>query len=829
MHDIVLTIFALTGLLGLVSLLLPLADRLAVPYAVLLAAVGCAIGALTALASSFVGVGIVGDMVHALDGFDLTAEALLYIFLPALLFETALNVDVQRLTEEIAPVLLLAVIGVLVSTVVVGLALWASFGVAFLACLMLGAVVATTDPVAVVAIFRDIGAPRRLTMLIEGESLFNDAAAIALYTLLLAMITGAQAANPLEALLDFLREFIGGLAAGYAAGRVVSWVLPGLRDHRLAETTLTIALAYLVFVIAQRYLFVSGVVAVVTAGLVINHEGHRRLSPSSWKTLIRTWEQIGFWATSLIFLLAAMMVPSLLTGATLSQLALLAVLTVAAFAARAITLYGLMPLLSLVGLAQRVGRDLKLVILWGGMRGAVSLALALAATQNQALPPEIREFIGVLATGFVLFTLFVCAPTLRPLMRWLHLDQLSPADIALRDRVMALYLSTIGDHISQVALEHRIASDVADEATRWYSGRAEAATLIAEENAQLPPESRLRSAVRILVEREEELYRQHFEARAMSRRALARLLSRIAMLRDAVKSGGIMEYRAAAARVVEFPRDFRFNLGLQRYLGIEWPLARDIADRFEAQLIARTVIQELRAFNAEQLRRLFGGGPSKTVDAELATRVDLVGQAIDALQLQYPSYARALQSQFLTLWAIRQEELQYQRLRSESIITPEVFNDVMHGLTDRRGAAEKRPRLDLGLKRQALVARVTIFADLDPRKRAKISRLLRPQLALPGQPILRKGERGDSMFFISSGAVEVRLAPQPVRLGSGDFFGELALLDNRPRNADVVALGFCRLLRLSSRDFNRLMRADDGLRQQINAIARERRDGAPAN
>jgi CPA1 family monovalent cation:H+ antiporter len=115
MHDIVLTIFALTGLLGLVSLLLPLADRLAVPYAVLLAAVGCAIGALTALASSFVGVGIVGDMVHALDGFDLTAEALLYIFLPALLFETALNVDVQRLTEEIAPVLLLAVIGVLVS------------------------------------------------------------------------------------------------------------------------------------------------------------------------------------------------------------------------------------------------------------------------------------------------------------------------------------------------------------------------------------------------------------------------------------------------------------------------------------------------------------------------------------------------------------------------------------------------------------------------------------------------------------------------------------------------------------------------------------------
>src|ERR1700716_2628436 len=194
MDDIVLTIFALTGLLGLVSMLLPLADRLAIPYAVLLAAVGCAVGAGIAFFGATVGAGMVGDMVHGLDGFHPTAEALLYIFLPALLFETALNVDVQHLTEEIAPVLLLAVIGVLVSTVVVGVALWVSFGVTLLACLLHGAVVATTDPVAVVAIFRDIGAPRRLSMLVEGESLFNDAAAIALYALLLTMLTGQHPA-----------------------------------------------------------------------------------------------------------------------------------------------------------------------------------------------------------------------------------------------------------------------------------------------------------------------------------------------------------------------------------------------------------------------------------------------------------------------------------------------------------------------------------------------------------------------------------------------------------------------------------------------------------
>ncbi|MBV9523599.1 MAG: cation:proton antiporter [Alphaproteobacteria bacterium] len=826
MNDIVPTVFALTGLLALVSLLLPLADRVAVPYAVLLAGVGCLIGILTQTAGGTIASGIAGDMIGALEGFDPPAEALLYIFLPALLFETALNVDVRRLADEIAPVLLLAVIGVLVATAVVGLTLSGVFGEPLLVCLLLGAVVATTDPVAVVAVFRDIGAPRRLTMLVEGEALFNDAAAIALFGLLLAMITGASAERPLDGLLDFLRGFAGGLAAGYAAGRLAGLAMPALRDHRLAETTLTIALAYMIFVISQRYLLVSGVVAVVTAGLVINHEGRRRLSPSSWKVLLRTWEQIGFWATSLIFLLAAMMVPAMLSAARLPQLAELALLILAAFAARAITLYGLLPVLSRLRLAASVRNDHKLVILWGGMRGAVSLALALAATQNAALSPEIRQFVGVLASGFILFTLFIGAPTLRPLIRLLGLDRLSPADLALRDRVMTLYLSNIGAEVGTLAREHGIIGEALEDALRPYASFGDAAAQVAEENAQLPVEPRLRAGLRILVEREQELYLQHFEARAMSRRALSRLMVRVVMLRDAVRSGGAAEYRAAAVRIIGYSRRFRPKLALQRYFGIAWPLAREVADRFEAQLTARIVIQELRAFNSSQLRPLFGERPSKVLDDELAARFDGIGRAIEALALQYPAYARALQGQFLALRGLGIEESQYRRLRAESIITLEVFNDLMRALHRRRRIAERRPRLDLGLKRKDLVAKVPLFASLEPAARGKVCRLLRPRLALPDETIVRKGERGDSMYFISSGAVEVRLLPDPVRLGTGDFFGELAILNMQPRNADVVALGYCRLLRLAYRDFDRLSRTDAELHRAIEAVAGARVEGA---
>jgi CPA1 family monovalent cation:H+ antiporter len=821
--QIALTVFALAALLGIVSLMLPLAERLRIPHAVLLAAIGCAIGALVAGSHGEVGVTMADDVLKTLGTLDLTADAFLFIFLPALLFETSINVDVRRLSEDIAPVLVLAIIGVLVSTFVVGVVLWPISGVGLLACLLLGAILATTDPVAVVAVFRDIGAPRRLSLLVEGESLLNDAAAIALFSLLAAMLTGAAETSALGAAGMFVVDFVGGIGFGCLMGWLACRVLPTLSEHQLAESTLTVALAYFTFVVGDHYLHISGVVAVVAAGLVVSGEGRRRLPPSNWEALERTWQQIGFWASSLIFLLAAMMVPETLAGASWLHLGLLAALILAATGARAITLFGLLPILSALGLAQSVRTNQKLVMLWGGMRGAVSLALALAATENPLLPAEVRELVGVLATGFVLFTLFISAPTLRPLMHRLGLDRLSPAEVALRDRVVALSLSTIQEDLGRIAGEHEIDPAVSDEAKRPYQRHVHAAAEIAEENAQIDPAPRLHSALVILVEREQEFYLEYFDARTMSPRAVAALLTHAAWLRDAVKTGTVPEYHAAVERTLAFPPHFRAALWAQRW-GIERPLAIELADRFEVLLAQRLVLGELDRFTQRELKILFGAGIAETLGAELARRRGTVDQAIAALMLQYPSYARSLQQRFLVLTAIRLEQERYQRLLSESILTTEVFNDLTRGLTQRRQAAERRPRLDLGLSRIALIERVPLFAELEPQRRRKLCRLLKPRLVVPGETIVRHGERGDSMYFVSSGAVEVRLPAggAPIRLGSGDFFGELALILEQPRNADVVALGYCRLLSLARRDLERLFRTDATLKTRIHAVARER-------
>ena len=159
--------------------------------------------------------------------------------------------------------------------------------------------------------------------------------------------------------------------------------------------------------------------------------------------------------------MTAILASRVLPSASFKEILLLGILIVAAFAARALVLYGLLPLLSLARLAQPVGQRYKAVILWGGLRGALTLTLALSVNQDSDLPQEVRHFVLVLATGYVLFTLFVQAPSLRPLLRLLGLDQLSPTERALRDGVITLSRHQVRDEIEDVTRDYGFDPDIA--------------------------------------------------------------------------------------------------------------------------------------------------------------------------------------------------------------------------------------------------------------------------------------------------------------------------------------------------------------------------------
>ena len=315
----------------------------------------------------------------------------LFVFLPALLFQSSLTLEVRQMMGDAAPILLLAVIAVLVATLVIGVSLAPIASVPMVACLMLGAIVATTDPVAVIAIFRDLGAPSRLTHLLEGESLLNDAAAITLFVVLQGILLGTSHADLGPATLKFLWTFLGGIASGLVGARLIVALMAWLRDLRFAQVTLTLALPYVVYILSEHGLGVSGVVAAVTAGLALNAFGQPRIAPADWRFLNDVWEQLAFWASSLIFLLAALLVPRLIADITWNDVVLLAVLVLAAFAARAVVLFGLVPILSATRLSERISHGYKLVILWGGLRGAVTLALVFAVKENQDIPPTCSD------------------------------------------------------------------------------------------------------------------------------------------------------------------------------------------------------------------------------------------------------------------------------------------------------------------------------------------------------------------------------------------------------------------------------------------------------
>src|SRR6516225_11748820 len=215
----------IAAFLVLASLVQPAAERLHLPYTVLLAVIGVALGGLssfllyTPLTSAF------DDIVRPVVELPFNASIFLVVFLPLLLFHAALMIDLREIAPDWAPVLTLAIVAVFAAAAAIGFSLSFAAGVPLTGALLLGAIVATTDPSAVVAIFRELGAPARLTRLLEGESLLNDAAAIVLFSILVGTLTEGVRTDFAAAAVRFAEAFFGGVVLGAAAGCLLGVVL----------------------------------------------------------------------------------------------------------------------------------------------------------------------------------------------------------------------------------------------------------------------------------------------------------------------------------------------------------------------------------------------------------------------------------------------------------------------------------------------------------------------------------------------------------------------------------------------------------------------------
>jgi len=396
-------VFFLTGLLLLAIVLQPVARRTHIPLTALLVIAGFVASELVVLAGMDTGL-------RAGNFHDL----IFFVFLPILIFESAYNIDVHLLFRNLVPILFLAIPLMLLSALLTAVLVFAGIahpgGFPWIAALLTGALLSATDPVAVVALFREMGVPKRLGLLLEGESLFNDATAIVLFGVFLAIATGSS--GPMtwtDAALFFFTVFFGGILAGGVIGLVMAAITGRLNDP-IARALGTVISAYLAFVTAEVLLHVSGVMAVLVAGLIL---GRNREKEGFVQEL---WEFNAWIANALVFLLVGVTITmEMFTERWLAMLIGIAGVIIA----RAIGIFTFVPLLSRVLPIEAVPRSYQVVMFWGGLRGAVTLALALA------LPTSLDYWwtIQSIAFGVVLFSLFIQATTTGPLLRHYRLNK----------------------------------------------------------------------------------------------------------------------------------------------------------------------------------------------------------------------------------------------------------------------------------------------------------------------------------------------------------------------------------------------------------------------
>jgi CPA1 family monovalent cation:H+ antiporter len=380
-------------LLGAAATALRLVSRTAptVPYPVLLAVGGILIGLIPGLRLPPIG-----------------PDLILLAFVPGLVFEASLSLDLDELWRRMVPVTLLATVGVLLTVVLIGGLAHYGLGLDWASGFLLGSIVAATDPIAVVSLLRRLRAPRGLEAILDGESLFNDGTGVAVFAAVLGTIlTGHPSAG--DAALRFVYVTAVGIVIGVAAGAAAVVFLRLVRDAEL-EILITLVLAYGSY-LAADVIRASGVVAVVGAGIVVARYGSRtgRLQGTQ---LHGFWGLLAFVLNAVLFLMVGLAVPT-------QRLVAVGGLVLAAYvimlAARVIPVYGLL------SLADPRGRSIpwrwRHMTLWGGLRGALSVALALSVAEM----PGVDPLVSVLAYGMVVLSLVVQGGLMVPVANLLRL------------------------------------------------------------------------------------------------------------------------------------------------------------------------------------------------------------------------------------------------------------------------------------------------------------------------------------------------------------------------------------------------------------------------
>jgi monovalent cation:H+ antiporter, CPA1 family len=679
------TLMVAVGTLALSSFAVFWARTLRIPHTVLLVALGVGIGLL----STVQGFGF-------LESFHLTPEVLFYIFLPILIFESAYNISARKLAENSLPITLLAIVSLLISTLAVGFGLQWALGfigieLPLMIALLFGALISATDPVAVLALFKEFGAPRRLALIFEGESLFNDATGVALFLVMLEIVLiGFNGFDTVTAgFITFSLMIINGIIFGVLCGVVFAKAIQWTRANEQASIALTFVLAYCTFLgadllthhvhIGDQKMYVSAIIATTIASIIMGNYGRPKIHPKAEEFVDKLWGQLAFIVNSVVFILVGILFVNIpfASGEVLIPI-LLSIIVVAL--GRALSVYPVVGLYNAFASAkQHIPMSWQHLLSWGSLRGALAVTLVLMipedlAITGWALETSPREFILALTIGCIFFTIFVKATTIQALMGYLKLNTMTDEERVAYQEACALTHREVSERLEAFhergyitsATFKKLLADHADEYKKACDTLKEAAA-----TSSIDYTSRVLRVYAIGIETM--ALKELYQFGEISEATFKRIMGKLTVQQDDIEHG-ILEASAVSVDGRDiFERAIARTADMFKTVTSEEVAAEQYSYYRAQSIISRKVLKEMGKVNPEDAASIFSADSMKHV-IELYTQFREGSQKkMEAIEREYPALTEQLGEAFATRGVAKVEEHVLEELFERRFITPKLF------------------------------------------------------------------------------------------------------------------------------------------------------------
>ena len=800
----------LMGLLTVSMMAAAICNYIPVPYTVFLVILGMFLGSL---ARQDVGLNFLLD-------FQLTPDLVLYLFLPVLIFESAINLDARSLMKDIAPILVLAIPALVISTTIVGLGLWFIEDFNIIYALIFGALISATDPVAVISLFKELGAPHRLTVLVEGESLLNDATAIVLFNILLGISIWGQFGvfDFYVAVAEFLKVFFGGLGVGIIIGIVTSELLNRIHANISGYLIMSIVVAYSSFAISEHIMHLSGVMAVVSSAITLGLLGANRIPQREKETVDETWDILALVCNSLLFLLVGLSVD---VSLLFSHLDTIFVAIVLVLVARAAGIYTLVPSAVSIFKLPNISMREKHIMWWGGLKGGLAIAIVLSIPTT--MPG--RETLIYVTLGVVIFSLLVNASTVRPLMRKLGFDKFTDQEeielqhglkqsFSQAENILKIFKkANIIPRSTKKIIEEKtkkifeVSESTSDTYTETHYVKVTALRMEMKELKYLYDIGFLQyytyMNMKILLQRESDNLELN-EKKNAEKNATIKQSPFIRLEKSIIKQ----------LREHDFASSF---LSRYQYLRFSQTLQRNIA----GLLICKKVMEKIDSLDDVE------GKIKKNIINQYKQRHDRRKKRLEDISANFPEFYERYETRLFEKVSLNAADFFIREAYNNSEFGTKIFVNIKKRIDD---AINELPKITDSipvLQPREMIAMVPLLQGLSDKLIDQLSNRAKELTFLQGDLVIEQGEKGDSLYIINHGELTIYKTEhidKPIaELKSGDFFGEMALLGEQVRTANVKVNKPTSLLRLTRKDVLLMAENEPELKNRLERAIEERK------